>query len=60
MLYIDPEEYSMCSQNSRELAEVLVNYIYWYCCDLRAYNYYPLLDNINEWIVTTYGEQTPP
>ena len=54
-MYIDPAEYSICSENTQVLAEILTNYMTYLCCDERAINYYPMLDNLVQWMDDTYG-----
>ena len=49
------EEYEMCSPNTQNLAEILINYSIYSCCDDRSYNFYPLLDRIIDWMVEFYG-----
>ena len=53
--YLPPQEYDMCSPNTKNLAEILINYITYNCCDDRPYNFYPLLDRMIDWIDDFYG-----
>lgn len=53
--YTSPSEYSMCSPDTQNLAQILVDYRMTYCCDDRVYNFYPLLDRIIAWMDTFYG-----
>ena len=55
MMYFDPMEYAMCSANTVELGDILVNYMYTNCCDSRPMNYFPLLDNLVSWIDKNYA-----
>ena len=59
MWFIGPDEYAMCSENTRVLASIYLDYMYegaGDCAgDFRIMNYYPLLDRVNEWLDETYG-----
>ena len=50
------EKYGSCSAYTRAQGDILVSYIKQYCCDERALNYYPMLDDLNEWITLTYSK----
>ena len=50
MIYFDPEEYGMCTDDTRTLGDILVNYMYRNYGDDRPMNFYPLLDNLTTWM----------
>ncbi len=54
---VSPESYEMCSSTTIRLAKIYQNYITLNQCDDRDYNYYPLLDNILEWLDIALLEQ---
>ena len=49
------EDYQMCSKNTRELAAILARLVNRGMPDWRNKYYYPLLDNMVEWLDQTYG-----
>ena len=49
-----PDEYAMCSANTRDLGDIYANIASLGCCDERPLNYYPLLDRLISWMDTTY------
>ena len=59
---IDPywypqSDYAMCSADTQTQAAILTTYIIDNCCDERVEEYYPLLDNVVEWMDTEYGSE---
>ena len=48
------DDYEMCSVNTYWLARIYVDYTFYHCCDGRPLMYYPLLDNLTEWMDLTY------
>ena len=48
------EDYQMCSKNTRELAAILARLVNTGMTDTRKWYYYPLLDNMVEWLDQTY------
>ena len=56
MMYIPESSYAMCSENTKTLASIYVDYMYENAGDARPYNYYPLLDRLNEWLNEKYGK----
>ena len=53
--FIEAEDYAMCSENTRELAAILASLVNSGMQDWRDQYYYPLLDNMVEWLDQTYG-----
>ena len=56
--FFPPGLWRECTPKTQEQAEVYTKYITDNCCDDRAYNYYPLLDRIVEWMDIFYGDKT--
>ena len=54
--YYPPEAYEMCSAETRLYGDLLVEYLYYYCCDARPTNYTPMLENLDAWMDTTYSQ----
>ena len=52
--YTDANEFKMCSARTKELAVILGGYRMYYCCDARPSHFYPLLEDIELWLETTY------
>ena len=55
MMYLPPEAFAMCSEQTQNLGNIFINYIYSNCCDDRPENFYPLLDRIVDWMDLIYG-----
>ena len=55
--YVDPSEYSMCSLDTQRLVENYLDVYYGYAGDTRVENYYPLFDDVVEWIDEFYGAE---
>lgn len=53
--YYPAEAYGMCSAETRKYGDILVEYLYYYCCDARSENIKPMLDNIDSWMDVTYA-----
>ena len=53
--WFPPEEYETCSMDTQVLAQIYIYYIQDNCCNDQIENYYPMLDNIVEWMDETYG-----
>ena len=53
--FIGPQDYEMCSENTKDLAEILAELVNRGMPDWRDQYYYPLLDNMITWLDRTYG-----
>ena len=51
---ISHDEYQMCSEPTKQQAEILVDLYNAGLNDTRTRYYYPLIDNLIEWIDTKY------
>ena len=52
----DPSEYMNCSIETQKIAETLAYYRTSASGDVRTANYYPLLDDIVDWMDDFYGK----
>ena len=52
---IPESEYAMCSSETKALGDRIVEVYYANVGDTRPANYYPMLDNLNEWMEETYS-----
>ena len=55
VLTFQPSEYAMCSLTTQKQAEAYETARMKWVKDKRRYNYYPLLDRLNDWIDSTYA-----
>ena len=57
ILVIPFEDYSMCSDNTKQLATILTDYMTYNCCNGSYINYPPMIKSLTDWIDATYATQ---
>jgi len=55
ILVIPDEEYSMCSDNTKQLATILTDYMTYNCCNGQYINYPSMIKSLTDWIDATYA-----